>query len=71
MCDQRIKTCPGCGQPVRPDEDYVVALEHDAESEFTLHQKRRDGSTQRRFHVEHFRGRLGGRVFTLVQVQDT
>ena len=62
--------CPGCGQPIEPDDDYVAALEHPLTSDFTLHMKARDdvGKT-RRFHVEHFRGRLGDHVYELIDAQ--
>lgn len=58
--------CPGCGEPVGADEDYVVALEYEAEHGFSLHQMTGALGTERRFHVEHFRGRLGDRLFVLL-----
>ena len=60
--------CHGCGQPIEPRDDYVVAREHWFTPDFTLHMKGRDddaGAT-RRFHVEHFRGRLGDHVYELI-----
>ena len=33
-----VFACPGCGRSVEPGEDYVVALEYDAEPGFSLHQ---------------------------------
>jgi hypothetical protein len=60
--------CPGCGSSVNDGEDYVVALEYEAEPGFSLHQMPHDlpATAERRFHVEHFRGQLGDRVFVLV-----
>jgi hypothetical protein len=60
--------CPGCGRSVEPGEDYVVALEYEDEPGFSLHELKSDApvGAERRFHVEHFRGRLGDRVFALV-----
>jgi hypothetical protein len=60
--------CPGCGRPVEPGEDYVVALEYEDEPGFSLHELRSDTpvGAERRFHVEHFRGRLGDRLYALV-----
>ena len=31
--------CPGCGQPIEPRDDYVVAREHWFTPDFTLHMK--------------------------------
>ena len=64
-------TCPGCGEPVAPHDDYVVALEYEAEPGFSLHDMTVEptAAVERRFHVEHFRGRLGDRVFLLVPDQ--
>jgi hypothetical protein len=59
--------CPACGQPVNPGEDYVVAREH-VGGQFALHLNG-EGSPERderRFHVGHFRGRLGDRFYELV-----
>lgn len=60
--------CPGCGEPVKPGEDYVVAREHSLESDVSLHAKRNDRSdgVERRFHVGHFRGQLGNYFYELV-----
>ena len=60
--------CPGCGRRIEPGEDYVVALEFEALAGFSLHAMTQDAAptAERRFHVEHFRGRLGDRVFMLV-----
>ena len=60
--------CPGCGRPVEPGEDYVVALEYEDEAGFSLHELRGAApvGAERRFHVEHFRGRLGDRSYVLV-----
>ena len=62
-----IFECPGCGRSVEPGEDYVVALEYQAEPGFSLHQMSHAVSVtvERRFHVEHFRGQLGGRFYVL------
>jgi hypothetical protein len=47
--------CPGCGQPIEPADDYVVAREYSLPPDFTLHMKGHDDvGTTRRFHVEHF-----------------
>jgi hypothetical protein len=60
--------CPGCGEPVKPGEDYVVAREHNLEPDVLLHEKRNDRSNgvERRFHVSHFRGQLGNFFYELV-----
>jgi hypothetical protein len=61
--------CPGCGRPVEPGEDYVVALEHEAEPGFSLHKMSNavlPVTAEQRFHVEHFRGHLGDRWYVLV-----
>jgi hypothetical protein len=63
-----VYECPGCGRPVVPGEDYVVAQEYELEADVTLHGTRGDVAlgVRRRFHVEHFRGRLGGHYYELV-----
>jgi hypothetical protein len=75
MSDQAaiVYVCPGCGRPVEPGEDYVVAQEYELEPEVALHGTKRDFGlgVQRRFHVEHFRGRLGEHFYELVNDQDT
>jgi hypothetical protein len=60
--------CPGCGQPVKPGEDYVVAREHPDQAEVSLHLngEQSSWSVERRFHVGHFRGRLGDCFYELV-----
>jgi len=60
--------CPACGRPVEPGEDYVIALEYEDEPGFRLHEMSDHVPVrvERRFHVEHFRGRLGDRLFALV-----
>ena len=65
-----VWTCPGCGQPIDTGADYVVAREHPLPSDFTLHMNgHEDEGTTRRFHVEHFRGRLGDHVYELIDAQ--
>jgi hypothetical protein len=61
--------CPACGQPVKPGEDYVVAREHPGEPEVTIHLigERSPERVQRRFHVGHFRGRIGDFFYELVR----
>jgi hypothetical protein len=63
-----VFACPGCSRSVGPGEDYVVALEYEAEPGFSLHQMSNAASVtaERRFHVEHFRGQLGDRFYVLV-----
>lgn len=63
-----VYECPACGKPVEPGEVYVVAREYELEPGFSLHQMRDDVpvTAERRFHVEHFRGRLGDHVYALV-----
>jgi hypothetical protein len=63
-----VFVCPGCGRAVGPGEDYVVTLEYEAESGFSLHAMSHCGQagTERRFHVEHFRGHLGDRHYVLL-----
>ena len=63
-----VYECPGCGEAIEPGEDYVVAREHVVAPDFSLHMKAVEvtaGGT-RRFHVHHFRGRLGDHVYELV-----
>jgi hypothetical protein len=64
--------CPRCGRPVEEGEDYVVAREHSLEPEVTPHMHG-DASVAalRRFHVEHFRGRLRGHFYELVHEPDS
>jgi hypothetical protein len=58
--------CPGCGEAVGPGEDYVVAYEYKLEPGFTLHGKGVDpDGAERRFHVGHFRGRMGNLHYEL------
>jgi hypothetical protein len=64
--------CSGCGLVVELHEDFVVAREFKAEPGFALHVKRhppRDG-VERRFHVGHFRGRIGERFYELTAQSD-
>ena len=66
-----VYECPGCERPVEPGEVYVVALEYEVEPGFSLH-KMTDHSAavaDRRFHVEHFRRRIGDRHFALVRAE--
>ena len=61
--------CPSCGQLVKPGEDYVAAREHFVEGEVALHLNGEpsSASAERRFHVGHFRGRLGDFFYELVE----
>jgi hypothetical protein len=67
--DAAAFVCPGCGQPVKPDEDYVTAREHRSEPDFALHLGNEGSSdgVERRFHVGHFRGRLGDCFYELLR----
>jgi hypothetical protein len=58
--------CPGCGLLVGDDEPHVLAREHVAESDVTLHMHDHSAGTGRRFHVEHFRRRIGDCSYDLV-----
>jgi hypothetical protein len=60
--------CPGCGMPVRPGDDYVVARKYAVTPEFSLHMSGNDvaAAPMRRFHVEHFRGLLHDHFYELV-----
>ena len=60
--------CPGCGLPVVDGEDYVVAQEYTLDQDFGLHLDRGQGGDgiERRFHVGHFRGRMGDCFYELV-----
>jgi hypothetical protein len=60
--------CPGCGSMIEPGQDYVVAREYELAPDFSLHMKGHEETVRaiRRFHVEHFRGRLGDFVYELV-----
>jgi len=53
---------------VEPGEDFVVAREYEAADDFDLHMNVHELPirAERRFHVEHFRGRIGDRVYELV-----
>jgi hypothetical protein len=68
-----VYECPACGRPIEPGEDYAVAREHELEPSFSLHMKVNDlaAAAERRFHVEHFRGRLGTHFYELVDEQDS
>ena len=63
-----VFTCPGCGSAVEPGEDHVVAREYEARGDFDLHMNVDDLAVRavRRFHVEHFRRRIGDYVYELV-----
>jgi hypothetical protein len=63
-----VYDCPGCGKTVEPGEDYVVAREYELAPDFSLHIKGHEETVRaiRRFHVEHFRGRIGDYVYALV-----
>lgn len=60
------EVCPGCGLPVRDHEPHVFARERIAESDVTPHMHDDCAGTPRSFHVEHFRRRIGDRVYELV-----
>ena len=64
-----VYQCPGCRKAVEPGEDYVAAWEYEYEPDFTLHMKGRalDSRAACRFHVAHFRSRLGDHVYELVR----
>ena len=66
-----VYECPGCECPVESGEVYVVALEYEVEPGFSLHRVTDDSAAvaDRRFHVEHFRRRIGGRHFALVRAE--
>ena len=62
--------CPGCGRTIEPGDDYVATREYWLAPDFTLHMKGHDDvGTARRFHVEHFRPRLGDHVYELIDAQ--
>ena len=63
-----VYTCPGCGSAVEPGEDHVVAREYETAGDFDLHMNVDDLAVraERRFHVEHFRRRIGACVYELV-----
>ena len=66
----QVSLCPLCERPVAEDEPYVLAEEHELEPEVTLHGGNDQAAVaQRRFHVEHFRSRIGERVYKLVGVE--
>lgn len=62
-----VYICPGCGETIAPGEDYVVAYEHKLEPGFTLHSDSHHDGVERRFHVGHFRGRIGDLQYELRQ----
>lgn len=63
-----VYDCPGCGKTIDPGEDYVVAREYQLAPDFSLHMTGHEEAARaiRRFHVEHFRGRMGEYVYELV-----
>ena len=63
-----VYECPGCGLTIEPGEDYVIAREYQLAPEFSLHMAAHEETVRatRRFHVEHFRGRMGDYVYELV-----
>lgn len=63
-----VYECPGCGKPIESGEDYVVARESPLDPDFNLHMHghERVATAERRFHVEHFRWRIGDVVYELV-----
>jgi hypothetical protein len=66
-----VYECPGCGKAIAPGEDYVVAREYAVAPDFSLHMRANDAAVRetRRFHVKHFRGRLGDHFYELVDEQ--
>ena len=62
--------CPGCGLPVGHDQPHVDVREYTGESEVTLHMHDHSAGTRRRFHVEHFRRRIGDCMYELVGSPD-
>jgi hypothetical protein len=68
-----VYECPGCGRAVESGEDYVVAREYALAPDFSLHMKGDEDAARatRRFHVEHFRGRLGDHFYELVDEQSS
>jgi hypothetical protein len=65
-----VYECPGCGKTIEPGEDYVAAREYESSPDFSLHtMKGHDVAPRatRRFHVEHFRWRIGDAVYELVR----
>jgi hypothetical protein len=70
--DETADVCPACGQPILPEDDYVTAREHASKAEFALHShaERSSERLERRFHVGHFRGRLGDHFYELVTGSD-
>ena len=65
-----VYRCPGCGRRVADDEAFVRAREHPLEAGFELHVRRDSNGLVQRFHVEHFRGRIGDRVYELVRDEE-
>ncbi len=63
-----VYECPGCGTPIEPSADHVVAREYESQLDFVLHMHG-GASTRatRRFHVAHFRRQIGECVYELVQ----
>lgn len=63
-----VYDCPGCGRPIEPSADYVVAREYEVAPDFSLHMKEHVPAPKatRHFHVEHFRGRIGDYIYELV-----
>lgn len=67
-----VCVCPGCGQPIEPGDDYVVAREYESAPDFSLHMNGDERARPtRRFHVAHFRRQIGERVYELVHDEMT
>jgi hypothetical protein len=66
-----VYQCPRCGRPVEPGQDYVAAREYELAPDFSLHMPDRElvASATRRFHVAHFRGRIGHCFYELVDAE--
>ena len=64
-----VYECPGCGKTIEPGVDYVVTREYQRVADFSLHMKGHalESRAACRFHVAHFRSRLGDQVYELVR----
>jgi hypothetical protein len=58
--------CPGCLQPLEPGDEYVVARQYDEAPGLAQLRMASEGSVLR-FHRQHFRRRLGDKVYRVLE----
>jgi hypothetical protein len=60
-----LHVCPGCLQPLQPGDEYVVARQYDHAPGSA--QLRALSGGVLRFHRQHFRARIGGKVYRVLE----